>query len=74
MRRHALLDDSSNWTKADCVRIIAEFFHDVANDGFPEVYVGPGAKDSTLIPDIRLEELREALIVYDNECWYGAIG
>ena len=60
--------DSSSWTSQDCVKIIAKFFSDVDNDGFP--YFAPGAKDQILIPSERLEELREALVVYDNECHY----
>lgn len=68
------MTNSSNWTKEDCVKIIAKFFYDFESDRFPSVYVGPGVKDSTLIPDQRLSELREALVVYDNECYYGDIG
>ena len=61
------MTNSSNWTKEDCVKIIAKFFYDFESDRFPSVYVGPGVKDSTLIPDQRLSELREALVVYDND-------
>lgn len=71
MRSHNKLD-SSSWTKQDCIEIISKFFSDVENDGFP--YFAPGAKDQILIPSLRLEELREALIIYDNEWWYGSIG
>lgn len=70
--------DSSNWTRKDCTKIVGRFFHDVENDGFPSIHTDPesiGAhKGDIFIPVERLEELKEALITYDNECWYGAIG